>query len=149
MLHKLAWLLVVEVMFLHLTGSGRGQALGEETRRPRVSAATNPSPTEQNAENAAPTMRETSFGHTGTEIAFSCSVLVFGLALVGAVSFLAIRGKLSEASAFKLIGLTVVVTAAVFVIPAGFSQNQMTPLMGLLGAVAGYLLGKENEKKEP
>jgi hypothetical protein len=40
---------------------------------------------------------------------------------------------------------TIVVTAGLFVIPAGYSQNQMTPLMGLLGAVAGYILGKEEK----
>lgn len=86
-----------------------------------------------------------SSGHTWVEIAFSCAVLLFGLILVGVQSFLTMKGKLSESAAFKLIGLTVVVTAGLFVIPAGYSQNQMTPLMGLLGAIAGYLLGKDNQ----
>ena len=34
--------------------------------------------------------------------------------------------------------------AGLFLIFAGYSQDQMAPMMGLLGTVAGYLLGKEN-----
>jgi hypothetical protein len=75
--------------------------------------------------------------------------LVFGLILVVIEAILIAKGKLLELNGFKLIGLTIVVTAGLFVIPAGYSQNQMTPLMGLLGAIAGYLLGKEAPKETP
>lgn len=86
-------------------------------------------------------------GHTWVEITFSCAILIFGFSLIVVLSFLAVKSKLSENSVFKLIGITIVVTAGLFVIPAGYSQNQMSPLMGLLGAIAGYLLGKESDKK--
>ena len=44
---------------------------------------------------------------------------------------------------FKILGLTLVIVAGLFLIVAGYSQNQAAPMMGLLGTVAGYLLGKE------
>lgn len=77
------------------------------------------------------------------EIFFGCSVLIFGILLVALQVFLATRKKISEAITFKLIGLTIVITAGLFMLPAGFSQNQMAPLTGLLGAITGYLLGKD------
>lgn len=42
-----------------------------------------------------------------------------------------------------MIGLTLVVTAGLFLITAGYSETQIAPMMGLLGTIAGYLLGKE------
>jgi biopolymer transport protein ExbB/TolQ len=36
---------------------------------------------------------------------------------------------------------------AVFLVVAGYTDTQIAPVMGLLGTVAGYLLGKE--PKEP
>ncbi len=75
-------------------------------------------------------------------------MLAFGLLLVAVQAFLALRGKLSDVAVFKLMGLTIIVTVGTFVIPAGFSDRQMSPLMGLLGAVAGYLLGKDVTKSD-
>ena len=117
--------------------------LGEEGRRSTVAVSNVTTMTTNQVQvQVSPSLE----GHTWTEIAFACSVLVFGLLLVLIEAFLALKGKLSGNAAFKLIGLTIVICAGVFVIPAGFSSNQMTPLMGLLGAVAGYLLGKDAPK---
>ena len=133
-------------LFLLVTFAEVGWAaqLGEERRSSSV--ATNA--VESETVNVSTRSLTSQIGHTWVEIVFSCSVLLFGLALVAVQALLAFRGKLSEIAAFKLIGLTIVVTAGLFVIPAGFSQNQMSPLMGLLGAVAGYLLGKDNSVQE-
>ncbi len=91
-------------------------------------------------------------GHTMNEIAFSIAVLIFGLLLVCVECFIVLKGALSQDMSFKLIGLTIVITAALFLIPAGYSQNQIGPLVTLLGTVAGYLFGRDirpSPKKGP
>jgi hypothetical protein len=41
-----------------------------------------------------------------------------------------------------------VVTAGLFLIPASYSNDQIAPLIGLLGTIVGYLLGKSSEEKD-
>lgn len=50
-------------------------------------------------------------------------------------------------SILRINGLILVVTSAVFLVVVGYSQEQISPVIGLLGAVAGYLLG--NSKANP
>ena len=82
--------------------------------------------------------------HSNMEIAFGVSVLVFGAIIIGIEIFLLKARPTWGASWFlKIVGLTLVLTAGLFLVVAGFSQNQTAPMMALLGTVAGYLLGKE------
>ncbi len=109
----------------------------------------NATPQLVDGEKSARQPPRTTAEHTWTEIAFSCAVLGFGLLTLLLECWLALKDKLAGDLAFKIIGVTIVVTAGLFVIPAGYSQDQMSPLMGLLGAVAGYLLGKESLTRAP
>ncbi len=82
--------------------------------------------------------------HTGIEVGLSVGVLAFGALLVALeVILLARRPEWPSGLSLKLLGLTLVVTAGLFLIVAGFSQNQTASMMGLLGTVAGYILGKD------
>ena len=45
-------------------------------------------------------------------------------------------------------GLTLVLVAGLFLITAGYSQNQVAPMMGLLGTIVGFLLGTTEKKTE-
>jgi len=82
--------------------------------------------------------------HEPVEIAFSVTVLVFGLALIIVFTSLVRReGKGWRTIYMRLVVLTIVVTAGLFVIVAGYTQDQIAPMMGLLGTLVGYLLGKE------
>ena len=50
-------------------------------------------------------------------------------------------------------GTVLVLILAVILIVAGYSNDQITPVIGLLGTIVGYLLGKESASerasKEP
>jgi hypothetical protein len=82
--------------------------------------------------------------HTTIEVALSSGVLVFGALLVALeLRYLKSRGEWDAMWTMKIVGLTLVLTAGMFLITAGFSQNQTAPMMGLLGTVAGYLLGRQ------
>ncbi len=82
------------------------------------------------------------------EIVLSGFVLAFGLVVLGFVNWGAHRmGSNPEggSSFFEaLVGLnavTIVVTATMFLVTAGYSDRQIAPAMGLLGTIVGYILG--------
>lgn len=77
----------------------------------------------------------------------SCILLSFGLLVVCVVAYLIKLGKEPEAL-LRSFGTILIVIAAVFLIVAGYSEKQIAPVIGLLGTIAGYLLGKSSVKKE-
>ena len=91
---------------------------------------------------------------TSYEIFLSLSVLIFGLIVMGIELYLMKVNNFDQNQTIKFVLVTLIITSALFLIAAGFSNNQIAPAMGLLGTVAGYLLGRgdtpANEKtKKP
>ena len=74
----------------------------------------------------------------------SILVLVFGLIVMGLETYLIANKRITTDYAIKFITVTLIVTSTLFLITAGYSNNQIAPAMGLLGTIAGYLLGKTN-----
>jgi hypothetical protein len=74
----------------------------------------------------------------------SIFVLVFGLIIMGLETYLIATKRINTDYAIKFITVTLIVTSTLFLITAGYSNNQIAPAMGLLGTIAGYLLGKTN-----
>ena len=78
------------------------------------------------------------------EITLSIGVLIFGAIIIGLEILVMLKREMYwENWSFRVIGLTLVITAGLFLIVAGYTQDQIAPMMGLLGTVAGYLLGKD------
>ena len=78
------------------------------------------------------------------------AVLVFGLSAVGLqVLVLVKRGAGWYPDATKLVGLTLILTVVLFLPTAGFGQDGLTSVVGLLGTVAGYLLGQPANQPKP
>ena len=46
----------------------------------------------------------------------------------------------------RLYGVVIIVGLSALLLVVGFSNSQLTPIVGLFGAIAGYLLGKESGK---
>jgi len=88
-----------------------------------------------------------------TETAFqsslylSYSLLFFGLVVLFLIGYLIKVGKDPEAL-LRSFGTILIIIAAVFLIVAGYSEKQIAPVIGLLGTVAGYLLGKSQSKED-
>ena len=80
---------------------------------------------------------------TSVEIILSVGILVFAIVvlLLQAILIAKARANWSPDSITRTIGLTLIVSAGLFLITAGYSADQVSPFMGLLGTVAGYLLG--------
>jgi hypothetical protein len=91
------------------------------------------------ARQEAPTLG----GRTTAELSLSLGVLAFGLLVMGMQVFVMLRtAKGWDMESTRIVGLTLVVVAGLFLITAGYSQDQIAPMIGLLGTIAGYLLGK-------
>lgn len=73
----------------------------------------------------------------------SACVLVFGLIICGLATFLIMKGKSAD-NVLKALGTVLIIVAALFLVVAGYDDKQMAPVMGLLGTIAGYLLGKDS-----
>lgn len=79
-----------------------------------------------------------------TDISFSLSlcVLGFGLLLIIGEIILVYRLNISPQDTIKFIIVTLIVIGSLYLITAGYTNDQIAPAMGLLGTIAGYLLGK-------
>jgi hypothetical protein len=76
--------------------------------------------------------------------AMTISVVVLGF---GAITILIaaymIRAERDSQVILRILATLSIITFAVFLIVAGYSDQQIAPAMGLLGTIAGYLLGKD------
>ena len=82
------------------------------------------------------------------EFQLSIIVLSFGFIIVLIEVFLIKIRRISSEDSIKFITITLIITSTLFLITAGYSNNQIAPAVGLLGTIAGYLLGKMNNTKD-
>ncbi|MBW7901729.1 MAG: hypothetical protein H3C26_09645 [Rhodocyclaceae bacterium] len=74
----------------------------------------------------------------------SAVVLVFGVTILVLAAILLRRTVVSADSILRVFGTVLIIIGAIFLVVAGYTEQQMGPVMGLLGTIAGYLLGKSN-----
>lgn len=71
-------------------------------------------------------------------------VLVFGLVVLGLTAWLLRAGK-PATSVLRVFGTILVIMMATFLVVAGYDDKQIAAPLGLLGTIAGYLLGRDGE----
>lgn len=69
-------------------------------------------------------------------------LLLFAFLLCSGEIILFLKGKMDQQMIIKLIILTLVIFAILFLITAGYDNSQTQTSVGLLGTIAGYLLGR-------
>jgi hypothetical protein len=77
----------------------------------------------------------------------SSVVLIYSLIVLALATYLIRLGKSSE-SVLRIFGTILIISSSIFLIVAGYTNQQIAPAMGLLGTLAGYLLGKESSKPD-
>jgi hypothetical protein len=78
-----------------------------------------------------------------TETYLSLGVLAFGLILVIFIVIVGFKKNTGwNQESTRVFAISVIVTAGLFLITAGYSDRQIAPMFGLLGTIVGYLLGK-------
>jgi len=79
---------------------------------------------------------------TDKEFWLSLAVLIFCLAIILFEIHLIKTRQISPNGAIRFVTVTLIISGSLFLITAGFGNNQIAPAFGLLGTIAGYLLGK-------
>ena len=77
----------------------------------------------------------------------SISLLVFGLIICGLSAFLLCKDK-NVGDVIRAFALPLIIVSAVMLVVAGYSDRQITSVIGLLGTIAGYLLGSRAASRE-
>jgi len=73
----------------------------------------------------------------------SIAVLVYSTIIISLLVSVAFRsGQWWTPMSFKLTALTIIISASLFLMTAGYNENQLTPVIGLFGTIAGYILGQ-------
>ena len=80
---------------------------------------------------------------TNPEIQLSLIVLAFGGLLMVLEVVVALRSRFSDESVIRMMILTLVIVATLFTVTAGFSKEDIAPVIGLFGTIIGYLLGRQ------
>ena len=55
------------------------------------------------------------------------------------------RKNMSSLGILKLFGILSIIGMSSILLVTGYNKDQLTPIVGLFGAISGYLLGKESE----
>jgi hypothetical protein len=77
----------------------------------------------------------------------SLGIGMFAIILLGCATILLRRETehVSPEQIPRTFGILIIIFAAIFLVIAGYSDTQITPVIGLLGTIAGYLLGRKIE----
>ena len=81
---------------------------------------------------------------THDAMTISAAVLVFGCIIMVLATTLLYKGRSAD-DVLKLFGTVVIVIFAAFLVVAGYTDTQIAPVIGLLGTIAGYLLGSKDK----
>lgn len=101
-----------------------------------------------NVENPKPTHESAGpqIVHFLSDLEFWLSVIIvlFGVFVVILEYRLLSRAKAKPADVMRVLAVTLILVGSLFLITAGYSNDQISPVSGLFGTVAGYLLGRSN-----
>ena len=86
---------------------------------------------------------------SSVEVSLTWGLLVFTLVVLGMLVHLARNAEKpwSPQSILRVFGITLIVPLAVILVVAGYSEKQIAPVIGLLGVIAGYLLGNADRPR--
>ncbi|GGK79796.1 hypothetical protein ACD591_08265 [Rufibacter glacialis] len=74
----------------------------------------------------------------------SFCVLGFGVIMMGLLVHVIKCSHIEKENIVRVLMVTLIIISTLFLITAGYSNDQIAPAIGLLGTVAGYLLGKSS-----
>jgi hypothetical protein len=84
---------------------------------------------------------------TGNAMTISLVVLVFGVIVMALTSYLSVR-RIDKDTILKIVVIPMIVMSGVFLIVAGYSESQISPMVGLLGTIVGYVLGTNSTRPQ-
>ena len=82
-----------------------------------------------------------------SEISLTLVIFVFGLIVTG-IFYLLIRTEKATPFLMRLYVVIVLVIGALLVVSSAYGTDQIVPVVGFFGTIAGYLLGK-SDRRDP
>jgi len=79
----------------------------------------------------------------------STSVLMFTFGALVLASVLLLRTRAPASQILRVFGVISIIGISALLLVVGYSNDQLTPIVGLFGAIAGYLLGKDSGATPP
>ena len=73
----------------------------------------------------------------------SSSILLFSVLALVLCTVLLWRRNSDAPEILKIFGIISIISLSALLLIVGFDNEQLTPIVGLFGAIAGYLLGKD------
>lgn len=83
---------------------------------------------------------------TDREFILSMIAILFGLVVLIIEYKLLSRAKAESDQVLKVLIVSTIVIATMFIISAGYSSEKIAPAIGLFGTIAGYLLGRSEKQ---
>ncbi|MEM1215790.1 MAG: hypothetical protein AAGJ82_08910 [Bacteroidota bacterium] len=99
--------------------------------------------------NLPPVNPELSPTKSSQEVWLSYGVLIFGILIVLAQTYIISRRDEPPSQSLKYLSISLIIVGALFLVTAGYGNSQIAPIIGLLGTVAGYLLGRTQSLPTP
>lgn len=75
----------------------------------------------------------------------SYTVIGFAVTVLLIAGLLLWRSRASPDVVLKTVGLVMILGLSALLLVVGYNNEQLTPIVGLFGAIAGYLLGKDTK----
>jgi hypothetical protein len=154
--NRLLWLLGSLVMIVVLANDGAGQeplSLDPDSKATQFDVSDVP-PTRlhdggqivaDRSKSATPTPDLVAIWKT-TARQLGITLLVFAsVVFIGQFYLIAKSRKGWDDRSFKAFGLTLILITSMFLVLLGFDDKQLAPMIGLLGTLAGYILGTGNK----
>jgi hypothetical protein len=82
-----------------------------------------------------------------TSLVMAILISIVCLAILVMEFFLIKSDKIKNEHAVRVYLVTIIIYGSIFLVAAGYDNNHIAPIIGLLGTIAGYMLsGLKNEK---
>lgn len=103
--------------------------------------------TEQVSPSDAAKMAEVGGPHFNQEIQFTLLIILFALV---SLLFLYLAAKEGKATPFflRIYLITIIVFGTLAIVASAYTTEQIAPVVGLFGTIAGYVLGKSDGSNE-
>lgn len=80
-------------------------------------------------------------------MSLSTGILVFTAFILVLITYILIKCKLRGGYILKMYTIVLIISFSAYLCVTGYDNNQLAPILGLFGAIAGYLLGKDDVKR--
>jgi len=86
--------------------------------------------------------------HTVSENVLTLAIFIFGFVALFVLYLLA-RNEKASPFVLRIYVITILIFGSLLVVANAYTTNQLAPVMGLFGTIAGYVLGRGDRPSDP